>query len=332
VHAGIGTLMFIMDGFSYFTILGFSMVIPAGPAFLGLNYGFRGTMLGGAIVMSVPILGYFFGPHNEYTVPFPLAYFFIGIWTIGWLIGAISNGDHIAKKSLIVRLFKQQQEKNEIISAQNRALDEKTAQLEQANRALRYLSNIDGLTHVANRRYFNEMLNVEWLRAQRLRAAQEPSRRDVPAETMSLILLDIDYFKQYNDHYGHIAGDECLRRVAQVIKQCLKRGGDMVARFGGEEFVVLLPATSSQGALYLAEIIRAQVEALAIEHGYSTVASHVTVSLGVASMHEAPDQSATDLLRRADQALYRAKATGRNKVVGHEDVEDRPNSTAGFAG
>jgi len=199
-------------------------------------------------------------------------------------------------------------------------LDEKTAQLQQVNQTLRYLSNIDGLTGVANRRYFNEMLQNEWLRAQRQLAAHDPGRREAPAENISLILLDIDYFKQYNDHYGHIAGDECLSQVAQVIKQCLKRGGDMVARFGGEEFVVLLPATTGQGAYVVAENIREQVEALAIEHEYSKVARHITISLGVASMNEAQDQTSIDMLKRADQALYQAKGRGRNRVVEYENI------------
>jgi diguanylate cyclase (GGDEF)-like protein len=333
LHACTGTIMFIMDGFSYFTVLGFSMVVPAGPAFIGLNYGFRGTLLGGMVIMSIPALGYFLVPHNEYTITPQLFYFFLAVWLIGWLIGAVSNGNHIAKKSLIVRLFKQQQEKNEIISEQNKTLDEKTAQLQQVNQTLQYLSNIDGLTCVANRRYFNEMLQSEWLRAQRQLAAHDPGRRDAPAENISLILLDIDYFKQYNDHYGHIAGDECLRQVAQVIKECLKRGGDMVARFGGEEFVVLLPATTGQGAYVVAENIREQVEALAIKHEYSKVARHITVSLGVASMDEAQDQTSTDMLKRADQALYQAKGRGRNCVVGDASLSaQRVNEVASSSG
>ena len=168
---------------------------------------------------------------------------------------------------------------------------------------LEKLSMQDGLTDIANRRYFDQRAEVEWKRV--LRAA-------LP---LSFVLMDIDHFKQYNDHYGHGAGDECLRQVAQALAHCVERPLDLVARYGGEEFVALLPETEINGALHLAEQMRAAVEALAIPHAHSSAASVVTLSLGVAT--HAPDRVKTDLHHLqecADQALYRAKHQGRNQV------------------
>ena len=168
---------------------------------------------------------------------------------------------------------------------------------------LEKLSMQDGLTDIANRRYFDQRAELEWKRA---------LRAELP---LSLVPMDIDHFKQYNDHYGHGAGDECLRQVAQALVHCVERPLDLVARYGGEEFIALLPETEIQGALYLAEQMRAAVEALAIPHAHSSTASVVTLSLGVAT--HAPDQIKTDLhhlQKCADQALYRAKHQGRNQV------------------
>jgi diguanylate cyclase (GGDEF)-like protein/PAS domain S-box-containing protein len=167
---------------------------------------------------------------------------------------------------------------------------------------LQDLSRRDGLTGLANRRHFDECLEREWRSA---------LREKTP---LSIILCDIDYFKNFNDTYGHQGGDDCLRAVAGVLEQDLRRPLDVAARYGGEEFVLVLPGTDRKGALAVAESIRSGIEALAIPHAASTAAKVVTISLGVASAVPSPDVSAAEILSAADQALYRAKGAGRNRV------------------
>lgn len=170
---------------------------------------------------------------------------------------------------------------------------------------LRDLAYIDGLTALYNRRFFDQRLALEWTRLAR------------SATTLSLLILDVDHFKRYNDTYGHQAGDDCLRSVARVIKACLKRGTDIVARYGGEEFVCLLPDTQHEQALRIARDIEQSVRQQAIAHRSSDVAPVVTISMGVATgRHE--DGSAAELLALADQQLYRAKHEGRARVCGAE--------------
>jgi two-component system cell cycle response regulator len=168
---------------------------------------------------------------------------------------------------------------------------------------LRALSATDGLTEVANRRWFDETLGREWQRALR------------DAAPLSLILADIDHFKRFNDRYGHVAGDECLKQVAAAMRASVHRGGDHVARYGGEEFAVILPATDAAQATEIAERIRAAVAAIGIAHAGNTAAAVVTVSLGVASVTPQSSDEAITLLQSADQALYLAKHRGRNRVV-----------------
>lgn len=176
-------------------------------------------------------------------------------------------------------------------------------ELKKKRDLLERLSTQDVLTGLANRRRFQDYLGHEW-------------RRSVRAETaLSLILLDIDHFKQFNDHYGHLLGDDCLRQVAQAIVGRLKRATDLVARYGGEEFVCVLPDTSLEGAIKVAKKLHAAVCALAIPHEYSSVASHVTVSLGIATTVPTPRSEPTSLLQDADQRLYAAKKAGRNRLV-----------------
>ena len=172
-------------------------------------------------------------------------------------------------------------------------LKRKTDQLET-------LVCLDGLTGIPNRRGFDEVLTREWNQAARNR------------EMLSCILLDVDFFKKYNDLYGHAAGDACLRKIALALTTCLKRPADYVARYGGEEFAAILPGTDAQGALYVAEEMRAGVCALGIEHADSIVAGHVTLSLGVATMTPQPDLPMLSLVQAADTALYGAKSSGRN--------------------
>jgi len=174
--------------------------------------------------------------------------------------------------------------------------------LQQANMELHRLASIDGLTQIANRRRFDEVLKLEWRRLQ---------REKLP---LSLIMIDIDYFKIYNDTYGHQQGDNCLQSVARSISQQSKRPADLVARYGGEEFVVILPNTDIEGATHLAEQIRKQVQLLNIPHKNSPVTPIVTISLGVSTVVPVPDYSPEQLLAGADQCLYQAKKAGRNRV------------------
>ena len=169
---------------------------------------------------------------------------------------------------------------------------------------LRQWAYIDGLTGVFNRRHFDEHLKAEWGRALRAQT------------TLSVVLLDVDFFKRYNDRYGHQAGDECLRRVAATLKAGLHRPCDIVARYGGEEFVFLLPDTGLSGALTLAERLRQRVFDESIPHADSSVAAVVTVSLGVCGTAQGPPGTKEALLREADAQLYQAKSGGRNRTCG----------------
>ncbi|BHH82811.1 hypothetical protein LA52FAK_11000 [Desulforhopalus sp. 52FAK] len=174
--------------------------------------------------------------------------------------------------------------------------------LERANQALDRLAHIDGLTHVANRRRFNKVLENEWLRMYREK------------KPLSLILADVDYFKQYNDLYGHQAGDDCLVRIAAQLTSVIHRPGDLVARYGGEEFVIVLPDTDESGCLKIAEAMNKKVEEMNIEHGDSSVGASVTISLGVSTIIPQTPENWADLIGIADRALYQAKDKGRNRV------------------
>jgi len=177
----------------------------------------------------------------------------------------------------------------------------------QADLLERYAFN-DALTGLANRRAFDERLALEWSRAQRY---QRP---------LSVVMIDIDHFKLYNDHYGHGAGDTCLSDVARAIKSQITRSSDLAARYGGEEFLLILPETEEAGAVALAEQVRAAVDEKGLPHAASKVCDHVTLSLGAASQVPDAQTPVSALLERADQALYRAKTSGRNRVVAASTV------------
>lgn len=191
------------------------------------------------------------------------------------------------------------------ISQMRHSLVVLTRRLDEANRELLRLSLVDGLTGVANRRQFDESLRREWARGVRT------------AAPLSLLMCDVDCFKQYNDHYGHQQGDECLRVVAQALQGCVRRPADLVARYGGEEFVAILPDTELQGALLVAEEMRASIEARTLPHA-GAPSGFVSLSVGVASVVPQRDGlSSSRLLADADAALYRAKQQGRNRVEIH---------------
>lgn len=177
------------------------------------------------------------------------------------------------------------------------------ANLELLNKKLEALSFSDGLTGVLNRRAFDEALNKEWKHAKRDKGE------------LSLILLDIDYFKRYNDNYGHSAGDNCLKLVSKALSAVIRRETDVVARYGGEEFAILLPETNANEACSLAEECRQSVYRLQLPHEKSEVDSVVTISLGVSTIVPAPDSQVLSLLESADKSLYQAKQSGRNQVV-----------------
>jgi diguanylate cyclase (GGDEF)-like protein len=169
-----------------------------------------------------------------------------------------------------------------------------------------FLENLvatDGLTGIPNRRQFDEFLIREWRRAMR---SQMP---------LSLVFMDIDYFKLFNDHYGHLAGDDCLRRLGRAIAECARRPGDLVARYGGEEFACILSETDLEGALTVAGSMRRKVKDLKIAHGYSAAADHITLSLGVAAIIPSKGRSWADLISAAAALLYEAKHSGRDRVM-----------------
>ena len=202
-----------------------------------------------------------------------------------------------SQEELLLKL-KKCAERVELEETLHKTMDDLAA----SNQKLERLSSIDGLTEIANRRCFDEYLEREWSLA---------TRNKLP---IALIFIDVDYFKLFNDTYGHQAGDDCLRQVAQTISESLNRPADMVARYGGEEFIVILPGTEKAGAVRLAENIRQRVENLEIPHGSSSVHKHVTISLGVGVMVPDKNSFPLELINIADKALYNAKHKGRNRV------------------
>ena len=184
-----------------------------------------------------------------------------------------------------------------------RALEESRTKLAEANRTLKKLSSLDGLTGIANRRSFDEVLQKEWNRA---------IRNEI---SIGLIMLDIDFFKLYNDHYGHQGGDDCLKKVASSLTQSIHRDTDFLARYGGEEFSAILPDTDIDGAAKVAEDMRLAIQNLKIEHAKSKVSDIVSISIGVAAFIPERESDPEILIAAADQALYKAKEEGRNRVI-----------------
>lgn len=180
--------------------------------------------------------------------------------------------------------------------------------LQQANQELQLLAHLDGLTKIANRRCFDEFLAREW---KRLYRTQQP---------LSLLMLDVDYFKPYNDTYGHQGGDDCLIKIAQAVQKIVSRPADLVARYGGEEFTITLPETDLAGAVIIAEAILNAVIALNIPHQTSTVSHQVTVSIGISCLIPTVDFSFEHLIYQADQSLYLAKQQGRNRYCTNADL------------
>jgi len=187
-----------------------------------------------------------------------------------------------------------------------RALRESQQQLQKTNFELQRLTNTDGLTGIANRRYFDDYLGAEWKRAMRMQ------------EEISLLLIDVDNFKLYNDTYGHVAGDLVLKQVAKAMEASVVRSSDLCARFGGEEFSVILPNTNIDGARAAGEKVREMVESLQIDHVHS-VSGILSVSIGAATFIPQEEDNRSDLIHLADKRLYRAKQIGKNRVVWTDD-------------
>ena len=222
-----------------------------------------------------------------------------------WLMAGLGSIFVVVFFALLIRLLKQREKAEQQLLQMNEQLMESVAQrteeLEAANVELQIMAMMDGLTGIANRRYFDDYYERSWRMAIRL------------GKPISVIMADIDWFKKYNDAYGHQTGDDCLRQVAVTIRSQTKRAADFVARYGGEEFIVILPEADSEGAAKFAERVRQQVEALAIEHSQSPF-GRVTVSLGVASAEPRLDDDPLLLIEAADKALYAAKNAGKNCV------------------
>ncbi|MEG3894924.1 MULTISPECIES: diguanylate cyclase domain-containing protein [unclassified Microcoleus] len=200
-------------------------------------------------------------------------------------------------------LYEQEKRQSEELAQNNLDLEQAKLELETANRELQRIASVDGLTKIANRRCFDKTMESEW---RRLAREKQP---------LSLILCDIDFFKLYNDTYGHQGGDECLKAVAEILARNARRGGDVAARYGGEEFAVILPQTDARGAMQVAEFIRTDLKAAGIFHAASKVSEFVTLSIGVANAVPAAGLSIEGLIGEADRALYRAKLEGRDRIV-----------------
>ena len=191
-----------------------------------------------------------------------------------------------------------------IIKAKIRAMEriaEMRDQLNQLNAELEALSQLDSLTQIYNRRTFNELAQQQWTQAKRHQ------------QSISALMIDVDHFKLFNDHYGHPAGDACLKKVTQAIKSCLHRSTDILGRYGGEEFIVLLPETDAKGAMRVAQSIGEALETLELRHDVSPTSQFVTASIGGATCLRTTGHDLEELIKNADRALYKAKRAGRNR-------------------
>jgi len=217
--------------------------------------------------------------------------------------GIEAGGDDYLTKPVDETILAAKMSAMKRIAAMRHRLISVSNDLENANNELQKLANADGLTGLANRRIIDEYLDKETSRSIR---SEQP---------IAVIMIDIDNFKLYNDNYGHIAGDSCLKKVSKVLKNSVRRPEDLAGRYGGEEFCVILPNTDMNGASFVAERIRGDVEGLNIPHAKSTIGSVVTLSVGISNRVPGSKSTPTQLLSDADKALYKAKSAGKNQVA-----------------
>jgi diguanylate cyclase (GGDEF)-like protein/PAS domain S-box-containing protein len=252
--------------------------------------------------------------HCEYRVCLPSGN---TIWVVGHSTPKREFDGSIIWHGYITDITERKAAENLLIAAKERAeeaenkLQKTQFHLERVNKTISKLLSIDGLTKIANRRCFNIRIKQEWLRLHR---EENP---------LSLLLFDVDYFKKYNDSYGHPQGDACLIRIAQCVKKVVQRPADLVARYGGEEFAVILPNTDERGAIAVAQRINAAVNQLAIAHQASQIVKHVTVSIGIATQIPQPETSVKNFIAQADVALYQAKDKGRNQSVSFSSLSEQ---------
>lgn len=266
--------------------------------------GVQAMVMGGVVTIGVVMPAFL-----SFSLPALLPIIIVLIWN-GHLVAAV-----IALYSLIFLAimvltayrFSQSLRRTWQLTFENEDL---VVALTEASSKLQWLAYNDGLTGLANRSHFDDRLQLEHARLKR------------SGEPLSLIMLDVDHFKRFNDSYGHVAGDICLQRVAQVFKEIFCRASDLPARFGGEEFIALLTETDIEGALALAEKVRASVSDLAIPHATSETADHVTVSLGVITVNCANLAAPSEAVVMADVQLYQAKLLGRNRIAYFDAAKD----------
>lgn len=214
----------------------------------------------------------------------------------GAIVFIIATGIDITDRKDAEQEIEKYQKNLELIIA------ERTAELNHANEQLEIIARIDGTTGIYNRRYFNEALETEWRRAMR---TQGP---------ISLMMCDVDYFKNYNDTYGHVAGDKCLKIIATTLDNAINRASDLVARYGGEEFAIILPGLDSTKAMELANRLIGEIRGKCLPYTSSPVGDVVTLSIGVATMQAEEPENHVAILSAADKALYKAKMQGRNRA------------------
>lgn len=285
---GVGALALAMTGDPTVHVLALFLaygVVAAAVPLLGMH---KPSMLAFQLPLIVPVTVWalFFRHEIDILLAYILALYIVGI--------------RISQRQLegyVDRSYRLKLENQKLIDRLNNS----NHQLQAANLELTQLSGEDALTGLSNRRRYQERLALEWRRAAR------------DGSQVSMVVVDIDYFKPYNDTLGHEAGDKCLRKVADLLERAANRPGDLVARYGGEEFVVLLPLTDRRGATLLAQRIQSLFAETAIPHPASPLGKVITVSIGVSSLR-ADRHKPNDLFHMADQALYRAKADGRNRI------------------
>lgn len=225
-----------------------------------------------------------------------------------WIAAVVGTLLSVAVILYMLFLQRRNQLVRQLVEKRTRELREANKELGEVNSKLEEMARTDGLTQLANRRFFNEVLDSEWRKASRT------------GKSLGVLLMDVDFFKKYNDHYGHVAGDECLQAVAAALAACFSRAGDLVARYGGEEFAVILPNTGKE-AIEAAERARAAIAELNLPHEKSSVADHVSVSIGACSVVPSETMKQGAFLESADQGLYQAKEQGRNSVAYQEYSE-----------